>query len=264
MFSILRQAGTSHIEPMVAAQYAMTADVPIKSVRLESMDEHTDTLRQGTMVPIGSVEFIRKAMTLAGITEPENLSYPEALRAYLHREIRQRTAGSVLGHWFIKPTTTKTFTGFVFDTLDNPEHLSGYDRAQYNAFLSLPPETPVWVSEPVTWLSEYRYYVIDGEVRGEGRYDDAPDNMPVPDYFKVGEMGAIMARSPDAPAAFSLDVGVLNSGETTLIECNDAWALGYYKGSLSHRDYIQMLWRRWMQLANARDVAMSGAVTDSV
>lgn len=261
MFSILRQAGTSHIESMVAAQHAMTADVPIKTVPLDSLGDHAGALRQGTTVPIGSVEFVRQAMAIAEIAEPENLSYPDVLRPYLRREVRQRRAGSVLGHWFIKPTTTKTFTGFVFDTLGNPEHLSGYDRAQYNEFLSLPAETLVWVSEPVTWLSEFRFYVIDGEVRGEGRYDDAPDEMPVPDYFTVGEMAAALTKTPGAPVAYSLDVGVLDSGETALIECNDAWALGYYKGTMSRRDYIEMLWRRWEQLINMRDPAMSGAVT---
>lgn len=251
-FSILRQVGTNHIEPMVAAQHAMVADVPIHAVRLESIADYADVLRQGMTVPIGSVEFIRKALVLAGIAEPANLSYPEPLRPYLRRDVCQRAAGRVLGHWFIKPTTTKEFTGFVADTLGNPEHLSGYNRAQYNAFLSLAPETPVWISEPVTWLSEFRYYIIDGVVHGEGRYDDAPDDMPAPDVTLVDEMAAVMAHSPNAPAAFSLDVGVLDSGETALIECNDAWALGYYKGTLSHRDYIRMLWRRWEQLAQAQ------------
>ena len=122
-------------------------------------------------------------------------------------------------------------------------------------FLSLSPDTPVWVSEPVTWLSEFRYYVIDGAVRGEGRYDDAPDDMPRPDYFTVGEMAAVMAKTPGAPAAFCLDVGALRSGETALIECNDAWAVGYYKGTLSHRDYVEMLWRRWEQLVCERHAA---------
>lgn len=257
-FSILRQNGTSHMEPRVATQYAMTADVPIKAVRLESLGDHAEALRHGATLPIGSVEFVRKAMALAGVTEPENISYPEPLRPYLRREVRVRTAGSVLGHWFVKPTTTKHFTGFVFDTLGNPDHLSDHDRAQYNVFLSLPPETAVWISEPVTWLSEFRYYVIDGEVRGDGRYDDAPDEMPTPDRFMVGEMAAAMAKVPGAPAAFSLDVGVLDSGETALIECNDAWALGYYKGTLSYRDYIMMLWQRWEQLARTRKESDNG------
>lgn len=251
-FSILRQVGTSHIEPMAAAQHAMVADVAINGVRIESLEDHAGALRQGVTVPIGSVEFVRKAMALAGITEPENISYPEPLRPYLRREVQQRRAGGVLGHWFIKPTTTKAFTGFVFDTCGNPDHLSGYDRAQYNAFLELDADTPVWISEPVTWLSEIRYYVIDGEIRGDGRYDDAPDDRPQPERRLVSEMAAAMAEIPGAPVAFGLDVGVLDSGETALIECNDGWALGYYKGSCTRKDYVELLWRRWEQLARGR------------
>lgn len=237
---------------MVAAQYAMTSDAPIKAVCLESLEEHAEALRQGTTVPIGSVEFVRKAMALTGIAEPANISYPEALHPYLRREVRQRAAGSILGHCFIKPTTTKAFTGFVFDTLGNPESLSDHDREQYDAFMGLAPETPVWVSEPVTWLSEIRYYVINGEVQGEARYDDGPDDAPVPDRDLVNEMAWALACSQKSPPAFSLDVGVLDSGETGLIECNDSWALGYYKGTLSHRDYIQMLWMRWEQLFGSK------------
>lgn len=245
-FTILRQAGTSHIEPRVAAQYAMTADVPIAAVPFESMADHEVALRQGAALPVGSVEFVRRAIALAGIAEPGNISYPEPLRPYLRRAVRRCAAGRVTGRQFVKPTTTKAFTGFVFD---DPDLLSDHDREQYSAFLSLPPETQVWTSEPVTWLSEFRYYVIGNEVRGDGRYDDGPDDMPTPDIFLVGEMAAVMAQAPDAPAAFSIDVGVLDTGETALVECNDAWALGYYKGTLSHRDYIEMLWRRWEQLA---------------
>jgi hypothetical protein len=251
MFSILRQGGTSHAEERVAALYAMTADVPLVTARLENLDAHADALRAGLTLPVGTVEFVRKAMALAGIAEPQNRSYPECLKPWLRREVTQRRAASVIGHWFIKPMTTKTFTGLVVDTLGNPDHLSLHDRAQYNAFLALPAETMIWVSEPVTWLSEFRYYVVDGEVRGCGRYDDGPDDMPEPNLRDVVEMAATMSNVPDAPAAFSLDVGVLESGASALIECNDAWALGYYRGTLSHRDYVHMLWRRWGQLVGA-------------
>ena len=209
--AILRQAGPSSVESMVAVQYALTDDVPIKAVDFDALGEHREALKLGKALPIGSVEFSRRAMAIAGISEPENISYPEPLRPYLRRMVTLRPAGQVLGHWFIKPTTTKTFTGFVVDILGNPDHLTGYDRAQYNEFLALAPETPVWVSEPVKWLSEYRYYVIGGVVRGEGRYDDAPENMPVPDYDEVAAMAKAMSSSTGAPVAYSLDVGVLST-----------------------------------------------------
>jgi hypothetical protein len=188
-----------------------------------------------------------------GIREPDNFSYPEALWPYLNRAVFQCRIGNVEGNWFVKPIETKSFTGFVYDDKQDVIHLSEHDLEQRDVLLSLPPETPVWVSEPVTWLSEFRYYVIDGEVRGEGRYDDGPDDVPVPDYFMVMEMVETLSRQQDAPAAYSLDVGVLSSGETALVEVNDAWALGFYTGSLSYRDYIEMLWRRWDQLARKRE-----------
>ncbi|WP_199030770.1 ATP-grasp domain-containing protein [Ralstonia sp. ASV6] len=262
MFSILRQAASKRVEERIAAQYAMTRDVPIVTVPFDALDGCANALREGLTLPIGSVEFVRKAMTLAGIAEPESMSYPEALQPWLHREVKQRRAGSILGEWFIKPTTTKTFTGFVVDILGNPDHLSFHDRAQYNAFLALPPDTPVWVSEPVKWQSEYRYYVVNGQVLGEGRYDDAPDDMPLPDQDVVREMVAAMANSSRTPVAYGLDVGVLGSGETALIECNDAWALGYYRGTLDYRDYVEMLWLRWEQLvADARAVVEGAGCT---
>lgn len=251
-FSLLTQSQMSYMETTIASQYAMVTDAPIKSVSLAGLDAHADELKGGSLLPVGSVEFVRKAMGLAGIPEPGNLSYPDILQPYLHRHVGQRRAGSVLGHWFIKPVTTKAFTGFVFDTMENPETLDCHDRIQYNEFLMLSPDDMVWISEPVTWVSEVRYYVIGGEILGWGRYDDGPDEAAEPDLSVISEMAKAMAGADSAPAAFTLDAGVLSTGETALIECNDAWAVGYYKGTLNYKDYVRMLWRRWEQLAGER------------
>lgn len=249
---ILRQANFSHVESMAAMQHAVTNDASLKTACLADLDAHKDILQEGVALPVGSVEFVRQAMALASINEPENLSYPEVLRPFLHRNMGMQRAGLVLGRWFVKPAKTKAFTGFLFDTLSNPDSLSDHDREQYNAFMAMPPEAPVWISEPVVWLSEFRFYIADGQIKGWGRYDDGPDDTPPLDHGKIEYMAEVMTGSPGAPAAFSLDVGVLDSGETALVECNDAWALGLYRGTLSRKDYTEMLWRRWQQLLQAK------------
>ena len=235
-------------EERVARQVALLTDIPVLDGSFDGIERYAAHLARGACVPVGTVEFVRRAMALAGIAEPGNLSYPQVLRQYLHRQVEQREAGSVLGRWFVKPFTTKAFSGFVFDTLDNPDHLSCHDRAQHNAFLAIEPRSRVWVSEPVSWVSEVRYYVLNGEILGEGRYDDGPDDAPLPDPLVVREMASRFGANRGAPVAFALDVGVLDCGATALVEVNDGWALGYYGGTLEPRQYVQLLMRRWRQL----------------
>ena len=247
-FTLLCQSDRAGREERVAHQVAMLGDIPLRRAALAELDQYASDLASGAFVPVGSVEFVRRAMALANIAEPGNLSYPHVLQPYLRRSVDQREAGTVVGSWFVKPVATKAFTGFVFDTFDNPDHLSCHDRAQLNAFLALDPRSRVWVSEPVSWASEVRYYVLEGEILGEGRYDDGPDDAPLPDTTIVRGMASRFSASPGAPLAFALDVGVLECGATALVEVNDAWALGFYSGTLAPRQYSQMLWRRWQQL----------------
>ena len=246
--NLLSQSDWGGREERVARQVALLEDIPVRSASLEAIERYAARLAGGTCVPVGTVEFVRRAMALAGIAEPENLSYPPVLCRYLRREVERRAAAAVLGRRFVKPVTTKAFTGFIFDSLDDPAHLPCHHRAQHNAFLALDPCAHVWVSEPVSWVSEVRYYVLEGEILGESRYDDGPDDAPLPDRAIVQEMASCFSASRGAPVAFALDVGVLEDGPTALVEVNDAWALGFYSGTLAPRQYVQMLWRRWQQL----------------
>jgi hypothetical protein len=235
-------------ETSIAGHYAMLTDTPVVLSSIETLDSHTEVLRQGRLLPVGTVEFVRKAMQLAGVQEPADFSYPAVLANYLHRTVMLRRAGSVRGTWFIKPTKTKQFTGFVLNTSATRESLDRHDLAQHLAFKQMSPEDLVWVSEPVVWQSEWRYYVIGKDIVGCGRYDDGADDTPEPDMYFVTEMVARMASLPGTPSAYAVDAGVLSTGETALVECTDAWAIGYYKGTLSPADYMQMLWVRWQDI----------------
>ena len=99
-------------------------------------------------------------------------------------------------------------------------------------------------------IVEYRFYVLHGEILGYGRYDDREDdpNDPLPlDMKAVREMIDAYQKA-GSPAGYGLDVGVSDEdGMTKLVEVNDGWALGFYKGSCSHRDYLRLLELRWLE-----------------
>ncbi len=255
--AIIRQIGIQSRETRLAGTVALTRDIPQHNCSIEGLSSIApallDKLASGEALPVGSVEFVRSAMALAGFPEPKNFSYPSALHMHLNREVRQVRAGHVLGHWFVKPVATKAFNGFVFHTLQNPDLLDQHDREQYDAFMRLPPEDRVWISEPVSFVSEIRHYVLDGRVIGLGRYDDGDLLSPLPDVGVVFDMVCRMNEDSRTPVAYALDVGVLSSGETALVEVTDAWSIGYYSGTLLPEDYLRMLWARWQQMRTAKD-----------
>ncbi|HLO94579.1 MAG TPA: ATP-grasp domain-containing protein [Burkholderiaceae bacterium] len=71
--------------------------------------------------------------------------------------------------------------------------------------------------------------------------------MAVSDILKAAT--AAMQRTGDgAPVAYALDFGVLSTGQTVLVEANDAWALGLYGGGPAPGHYVELLTARWRQL----------------
>lgn len=254
---IVVQAPTG-VEARAVTTAAMLMNVPLRRAALEDLQglsptEASQFFRSTPargVLPVGSVEFVRAAMAALGVPEPENITYPPTLADFLRRDVRRTTAGAVLGTWFVKPVTTKAFTGFVFDTMSAPEDYPEHERESYAAFMALEPHTEVWISEPVRFVSEWRYYVQGGQVIGAARYDpDGAEDAPEPDRETVARAAIAMAAAPGAPAACSLDFGVLESGETALVEANDAWALGLYGRGLGPREYATLLTTRWQQIA---------------
>jgi hypothetical protein len=214
---------------------------------LEVLGAHAHDLRSGA-VPVGGEEFVRKAMALAGITEPENISYPEQAQRFLRRSLRRTVAGQVLGRWFVKPLITKAFTGFVFDSMAGRDQYALAARDSFDAFMAMPVDAPVWIAEPVAFQSEWRYYVHRGQVVGSARYDpDGEEGALVPDMGVVLEC----VRSLEWDQPYALDMGVLTGGEAVLVEVNDFWAIGLYGQALSGEKYLEMLCERWGQIRQA-------------
>lgn len=124
-------------------------------------------------------------------------------------------------------------------------NLDNHDLIQYNALCGLLPDTPVWVSEPVQWIQEYRYYVMDSKIIGHARYDqDDADTAIEPDINIVEQCIADLAITHP----YALDMGILSSGETAIVEVNDAWSIGLYAGAMTPQDYVRFLSARWCSI----------------
>lgn len=232
---------------------AMVMDgVEVISCSLDRLREHATLLRGGAM-PVGTVEFVRYAMKIAGVEEPSNLSYPEQVRDLLHRTVKRKRVADVDSECFVKPARTKYFTGFVFRPHQPAHEQTAQEREQLDAFLRMPPDGAVWVSQPVEWQCEYRYYVAHGKVVGSARYDESGFyNAPEPDAAVV--QNCIQRVNMDHP--YALDMGVLSTGETALVEFNDAWSIGLYENALSARDYYAFLRARWDSLLGQRELML--------
>lgn len=260
--TIIAQVESSY-EVRSVLHAAVMAPAPIRVWRSTAEDleaNHGPLLRSVGTLPVGSVEFVREAMRIVGIPEPEPLSYPPELEKYMGREFRQVTAGlaraglklglgpgEVAGRFFVKPVRTKLFTGFVFDAA-RPALVGADDWMERSAFIALPDSELVWVSEIVDLVCEWRFYVSGRQILGQARYDPyGEDSAPAPDRQIVLSM--VEDLHHNRPVA--IDVGVTRQGKTIFIEGNDAWAIGLYDRALTHEQYTQFLFERWQQLHTA-------------
>lgn len=172
--------------------------------------------------------------------EPPELDYPESLNAYLGRRVWRTTLDRILAEKeccpvFVKPVRDKLFTGFVLRTNRDLPKLSHCS-----------PQEPVLCSEVVPFLAEWRVFV---------RYGQILDVRPYYGNWRVSYRANVIENAlrdfTDAPAGFALDFGVIQSGETLLVEVNDGFSLGCY--GLEPVSYARLLSARWAELTGIAD-----------
>jgi len=193
-------------------------------------------------LPVGSVEFVKDALKCQGARVPAPIDYPPSLDRFLHRRIERTTlkdAATRAGVW-VKPCSEKAFDPGTPGALLE----SGID-----------PDAPVWASDTVDWLCEYRCYVCRGNALWMHRYDpDGADDAPEPSLDVVQQMIAMYEASGESPVGYGLDVGVLSTGETAIIEVNDGYGLGYYGPITTERAsmFLRLLSDRYAQITGER------------
>ena len=232
---------------------------------VDKLDLTADTL------VVGFIEVVRGALKKITGKEVPVFNYPYELLDYLGRRVWLDTLGKIRNTpemWpvFIKPSNEiKSFGGrLVRGVMD----LVGTR--------DLPNDTPVWASEPVEFLSEFRCFVRDGNVIGCRHYKGDP--LKFPDSKTI-----LMAAKEwvSAPAAYCLDVGVVyeptaeenaydaeqkknpardleyvrwkpGTYKTLLVEINDAYSAGDY--GLESILYARFLEARWCELTGAKPI----------
>jgi hypothetical protein len=195
------------------------------------------------MVPIGTVEFVSRYCDHVGIALPRDFSYSfNPNKKWLMRSVRKGLFKDAGNHEFVKPLATKLFTGDIKENLQE----------------SVDPETEVWISEPVEFGSEFRFYIHDTitspKILGWSRYDSLMTLDPEPDFDLV-ETIAQDLHDNLGPLGYSIDIGWnKTSGKYCLVEMNDGWSLGYYENvdpqsnPPTRQQYADLVVSRWSQI----------------
>lgn len=189
-------------------------------------------------IVVGGIGFVRRALGRIRLAVPTLESVPSSLADFAGRKIWQGSlidarraveAGEAL---FVKPL---------------PEQLklfTGQPLRQFSDLLAtahLPDDTIVECSELTPFVSEYRAFVLHGEVVGLRHYSGDP--LLFPDASRVR---AAVEAYRNAPAGYALDVGVCEDGRTLLVEVNDGYAVGAY--GLPPTTYAVLIEARWAEL----------------
>lgn len=195
---------------------------------------------------VGDLPCILGALKQLSIPEPEPNDYPASLSEFLHRRIWRSTLGKLElqlrnGNYpptFAKPATRrKRFTGCTF-----------YSECDLSQVCGVSRQEKLLCSEVVTWLSEYRIYVVQSEIRSVDYY--AGDPGVAIDLEEIRRAIQALDKAGDSCAGYAIDFGVLASGETALVEMNDGFAIGAYR--IDRKNYTDLIWARWEELLAQR------------
>lgn len=211
-------------------------DLGIRSV-LFTTNEEFDTRKPEDIV-VGGNLIIWHALNQRGIS-PGHHDYPQELMTYCGRRIKRmllKDLGKETFPVFIKPVEEKSAPGIVENSFDS---LGEYTRVE--------PETEIYCSEVVHFISEWRCFLLYGRIIGIRFYFGDPDVE-----CDRNTIESAVKEFSEIPAGCALDFGVTDEGKTLLIEMNDGYSLGVY--GLEPVLYARLLAARWAELNGTEDI----------
>jgi ATP-grasp domain, R2K clade family 2 len=132
---------------------------------------------------------------------------------FLQRQLARRTldeTASLSFPSFIKPVMPKQFRGAVY-----PSSAGLLEECR-----GLPPNTGVFVAEPVSLAAEVRTFVLGGHVLDAAVYEGATDVTDAVRFVTA------LAQAVTLPRAVVVDVGFVVGRGWAVIEFNAAWGAG--------------------------------------
>lgn len=240
MFILEQRYNRLGYEEALLREVAIHRNIPVKYVVEKHAARGMITFEDCTLVA-GSVPFLKHVLRTLGKPLPAENSYPACLNHLLYREVKKlktlREAKAFLDKgtsFFIKPADLKRFTGFVTQFSDDFR------------FLGCSEHIPAYISTTVTFLSEWRCYVANGKLLDVKFANNGGDRKILPDMHVI-EAAVRTLTDAKAPAGYAVDFGVLDTGQTALVELNDGFALGAYD-NISGETYMEVIQSRWKEL----------------
>jgi hypothetical protein len=180
---------------------------------------------------VGSVEFMREVFNRVKLNDvriPKNSN-----RVHWVETLGEIKRLVQLGNkYFIKPFEIKLFTGFVIDQM------------QYTSIQGLPDDTPVMVYDVFKGdlLSEWRVYINNHKMVDSRNYSGDFTICPNYDYVQ----SIIKENKKDFPVSYTMDIGILSTGENVVVEFNDMWSIGNY--GIDNGEYLKLLRTRYHEI----------------
>lgn len=182
-------------------------------------------------LPFGNIDFVTLYLNKYHNIEQMNpIEIPDSLRTYefLKRDYRVVKGEEVpkSGYYFIKDASQLKHFSFSGDMLYfNTEEIWKEKQNFFDTTLRLDKNHYFVVSEHVNILSEYRVYILDGEIANISLYDG--DATVLPDVNLIKKANLIYSTQKDYPKSYTMDVMVTNRG-TAIIECHILFSTGLY------------------------------------
>lgn len=233
--------GKHFLFPFVYASHDVLRAKGVECIKFSDLDDNFENKYESGDVVFGSIESCRRAFDKSNVETPKYIGYPKELNEFYGREIFEMDYSGLMEQplpVFAKSRDeVKDFTGTVFrDDKWRTITLNGHEDKMF------------YVSKVFDIQSEWRVFIHDGNIYGCECYDGNP--LKFPNTYVIEEAKKAFEKSDKHRIAYTIDVGIDNTGETFVIELNDMWGTGIY--GAPHTEYTMAHIDRWLEIINQK------------